>query len=117
MNLLSSRTVSFDDENLVLVDKDDQAIGYKKKNQCHHNNGVLHRAFSILIFNDNNELLLQKRSRNKLLWPLFWSNSCCSHPRQGESLHQATQRRMNEELGFNTALKFIFKIPVHRFGK
>ena len=64
--------VSFDDEKLILVDKNDNVLGYKSKVECHENDGILHRAFSIFIFNNKNQLLLQKRSDQKLLWPLFW---------------------------------------------
>lgn len=105
----SSTIVSFNDENLILVDKDDSVLGYKKKDECHEDGGILHRAFSIFIFNDNRELLLQKRSRDKLLWPLFWSNSCCSHPRQGETVDFAVERRLQEELGIKANVRYVYK--------
>lgn len=101
--------VSFDDEKLILVDKDDNVLGYKSKDECHLGNGDLHRAFSIFIFNENKEILLQKRSEQKQLWPLFWSNSCCSHPRKGEDYKTAIHRRLKEELGIDTALKYLYK--------
>lgn len=72
---MSQNVVSFDDEKLILVDKNDNVLGYKNKNEAHEGNGILHRAFSIFIFNKNNQLLLQKRSDQKLLWPLFWSST------------------------------------------
>lgn len=75
--------VSFDTESLILVDDQDQEIGHQDKLSCHTGNGTLHRAFSLFIFNNAGELLLQQRSANKHLWPLHWSNSCCSHPRRG----------------------------------
>jgi len=106
---MSDNVVSFDDEKLILVDKDDNVLGYKNKNEAHEGNGILHRAFSIFIFNKDNQLLLQKRSDQKLLWPLYWSNSCCSHPRQGEDYETAIHRRLNEELGIDTKLKYLFK--------
>jgi len=106
---MSNNVVSFDDEKLILVDKDDNVLGYKNKNEAHEGNGILHRAFSIFIFNENDQLLLQKRSVQKLLWPLFWSNSCCSHPRQGEDYEKAIHRRLKEELGIDTELKYFFK--------
>ncbi len=101
--------VSFDDEKLILVEPDDTVRGYKDKLACHLGEGDLHRAFSIFIFNDSNELLLQQRSEEKMLWPLIWSNSCCSHPRKGEETDQATHRRLKEELGIDTNLKYLFR--------
>lgn len=101
--------VSFDDEKLILVDSNNEVRGYKDKLACHLGDGDLHRAFSIFIFNDNRELMLQQRSQDKMLWPLIWSNSCCSHPRKGENFEQATHRRLKEELGIDTDLKFLFR--------
>ena len=101
--------VSFDDEPLILVDADDNILGYQDKLSCHFDDGVLHRAFSIFIFNSAGEVMMQKRSDQKMLWPMFWSNSCCSHPRKGESYEIATQRRLKEELGIETELKYLFK--------
>lgn len=101
--------VSFDNEPLILVNPNDEIVGYKQKLECHLGDGILHRAFSIFIFNSNLELLLQKRSDQKMLWPLFWSNSCCSHPRKGETYEEAIHRRLMEELGFDTDLFYIFK--------
>jgi isopentenyl-diphosphate Delta-isomerase len=103
------KQVSFDDEMLILVNPKDEEIGWEDKARCHLGDGILHRAFSIFIFNDNNELLIQKRSDQKLLWPLFWSNSCCSHPRKGEKIESAAQRRLEEELGIKTRLKYLYK--------
>ena len=103
------KTVSFDDELLILVNENDQEIGYKNKVECHQGGGILHRAFSIFIFNEKGEILMQKRSSEKKLWPLFWSNSCCSHPRKGEHIEKSTLRRLEEELGIRTDLKFFFK--------
>ena len=100
-------------EILILVDEEDNEIGYEEKVACHLGEGKLHRAFSIFIFNDKNELLIQKRSDKKMLWGGFWTNSCCSHPRKGESLEEATHRRLKEELGFDCKLKQIFKFPYH----
>ncbi len=101
--------VSFEDEPLVVVDEQDRVLGYLDKASCHNGQGVLHRAFSIFIFDSRGRLLIQKRSPNKRLWPRFWSNSCCSHPRKGESLEQAVHRRLMEELGFDTRLQFVYK--------
>lgn len=105
----NDRIVSFDDEKLIVVDEDDNVLGYKTKSECHEGKGILHRAFSIFIFNDENRLLIQKRSNSKQLWPLYWSNSCCSHPRKGETVEEASYRRLKEELGIETPLTFLFK--------
>ncbi|MBK1649776.1 isopentenyl-diphosphate Delta-isomerase [Rhabdochromatium marinum] len=107
------RRVSFDDEPLILVDADDQIIGYQHKAQAHAGEGTLHRAFSIFLFNPQGQVLLQQRSDSKPLWPLFWSNSCCSHPRRGESYADATHRRLNDELAVDTELEFIYQFEYH----
>ena len=101
--------VSFDSEPLILVDDTDREIGHLGKLDCHAGRGVLHRAFSLFIFNGEDELLLQQRSESKRLWPLYWSNSCCSHPRRGETLTTAIHRRLYEELGMRCPLRFLFK--------
>jgi isopentenyl-diphosphate Delta-isomerase len=98
-----------DSELLILVDPSDREVGFLGKGACHRGSGVLHRAFSLLIFNERGELLLQQRAAAKRLWPLYWSNSCCSHPRQAEPLDLATQRRLQEELGMSCPLRFLFK--------
>lgn len=105
---MSNEQVSFDDEMLIVVDQDDNIIDYKDKITCHLGEAILHRAFSIFIFNDEGQLLLQQRSDQKMLWPLIWSNSCCSHPRKGETLEVATHRRLREELGIDTELQHLF---------
>lgn len=96
-------------ESLILVDEADREVGYMSKARCHEGRGVLHRAFSLLIFNDRGELLLQRRSAAKRLWPHYWSNSCCSHPRRSETMEEATHRRLHEELGLRCPLHFLFK--------
>jgi isopentenyl-diphosphate Delta-isomerase len=96
-------------EQLILVDEQDREIGHLGKADCHAGAGVLHRAFSLFIFNAHDELLVQQRSAGKSLWPNYWSNSCCSHPRSGESMTAAIHRRLLEELGLRCALKFLFK--------
>lgn len=105
----TGRVVSSDSEELILVDETDNELGFLDKKQCHDGEGILHRAFSLFMFNDHGDLLLQKRSARKRLWPLFWSNSCCSHPRRGESMQIATQRRLQEELGIEATLEFVYK--------
>ena len=104
-----NNVVSFDNEKLILVDENDNIIGYENKNTCHQGQGILHRAFSIFIFNDKKELLLQKRSAQKPLWGEYWSNTCCSHPRKGENYENATVRRLKEELGLECPMKFLYK--------
>ncbi len=103
---------AFDDKGadaLILVDERDQSVGYLDKAACHAGRGILHRAFSLLIFNDSGDLLIQQRSPGKRLWPLYWSNSCCSHPRSHETLEIATKRRLREELGIDCPLQYLFK--------
>ncbi|NKC01410.1 MAG: isopentenyl-diphosphate Delta-isomerase [Pseudomonadales bacterium] len=109
MQTLRHDIVSDDSEALILVDSDDNELGALDKSACHDGEGILHRAFSLFIFNDSDELLLQKRAADKRLWPDFWSNSCCSHPRQGEDMAEAVQRRCEQELGFSTDLAFVYK--------
>lgn len=101
--------VAADSETLILVDEADHGVGHLSKVLCHQGRGILHRAFSLLIFNDRGELLLQQRSASKRLWPLYWSNSCCSHPRRAETMEAALRRRLEEELGLRCPLHFLFK--------
>ncbi|MEJ2132645.1 MAG: isopentenyl-diphosphate Delta-isomerase [Gammaproteobacteria bacterium] len=101
--------VSFDSEELILVNENDEEVGHLDKSSCHDGDGVLHRAFSLFIFNRRGELLLQQRSGEKRLWPLYWSNSCCSHPRRGETMEQAIHRRLQQELGVDAELKYLYK--------
>ena len=100
---------ALDSEALILVDESDREVGHLSKSKCHDGQGVLHRAFSLLIFNGEGELLLQQRSATKRLWPRYWSNSCCSHPRRAESMETAIYRRLHEELGLRCPLQFLFK--------
>ncbi len=102
------RSVSSEGEELILVDTDDNEIGYRSKAACHDGSGILHRAFSLFLFNADGELLLQQRAAEKRLWPGFWSNSCCSHPRRGESLPVATMRRLDDELNIAAELEFVY---------
>lgn len=94
---------------LILVDSDDQEIGLMDKTLCHEDQGKLHRAFSIFLFNRSGEVLIQQRATSKPLWGDFWSNTCCSHPRAGESIDSAASRRIEEELGIQAELSFIYK--------
>jgi len=101
--------ISADSESLILVDEADREVGHMSKARCHEGRGLRHRAFSVLIFNGAGELLLQQRAQSKRLWPLYWSNSCCSHPRRGETMESAVHRRLYEELGLRCPLHFLFK--------
>jgi isopentenyl-diphosphate delta-isomerase len=103
------KTVSFDNEPLILVDADDNVTGYETKVNAHLGDGILHRAFSIFLFTDDDRVLLQQRSGTKPLWPLYWSNSCCSHPRKGETYEQAVHRRLREELAVDADLVYLYK--------
>jgi isopentenyl-diphosphate delta-isomerase len=106
----ASRIVSSEAEELILVDADDNEIGFGSKAECHDGSGILHRAFSVFLFNPAGELLLQKRAASKRLWPGYWSNSCCSHPRRGESMQTATERRLEDELNVGAAaLEYVYK--------
>ncbi len=96
-------------EKLITVDDDDQETGQCTRAECHAGDGIRHRAFSIFIFDRAGRVLLQQRSTQKQLWPLFWSNSCCSHPRVGDTTAAAAQRRLTEELGIDAPLTHIYK--------
>jgi isopentenyl-diphosphate Delta-isomerase len=108
-NSAAAFDTSTDTDTLILVDDADREIGHLSKALCHEGRGVLHRAFSLLIFNGRGELLLQQRAPSKRLWPLYWSNSCCSHPRRAETMEAAIRRRLFEELGLSCPLHFLFK--------
>ena len=109
MQSQTNSVVSSESELLILVDRDDRETGSLSKAACHDGDGILHRAFSVFLFNAEGELLLQQRGPGKRLWPLFWTNTCCSHPRQGESMELATERRLQQELGTAAALEFVYK--------
>jgi isopentenyl-diphosphate delta-isomerase len=102
------------EECVILVNEKDQEIGLMPKLEAHQK-AVLHRAFSVFIFNSENELMLQQRASNKYHSPNLWTNTCCSHQRSGESNIQAGTRRLYEEMGFTTTLNeitsFIYKAP------
>ena len=102
-------------EEVILVNEQDQQIGIMEK-MAAHIVPRLHRAFSIFIFNSKGELLLQQRALSKYHSPGLWTNTCCSHPRNGESLEQATARRLREEMGISCDMHevftFIYKAPV-----
>lgn len=102
------------EEYVILVDKNDVQLGIMPKMQAHEL-ALLHRAFSVFIFNDKNELMLQQRALHKYHSPGLWTNTCCSHQREGESNVEAGKRRLMEEMGFVTELEettsFIYKAP------
>ena len=93
-------------QKVILVNRNNRKIGSEEKIKA-HKEGLLHRAFSIFIFNAKGELLLQQRSKNKYHSGCLWSNTVCSHPMIGESYNQAIHRRMREEVGFDCKLKRI----------
>lgn len=99
-------------EEVILVDENDVELGTMEKMEA-HKKGVLHRAFSVFVFNSKGEFLLQQRASSKYHSPLLWTNTCCSHPRKNESLEAAANRRLSEEMGMETQLKhvhhFIYK--------
>lgn len=101
-------------KQIVLVDSQDNVLGYGDKLKCHHNPVPLHRSISVVIFNkDGTEMLIQKRSAHKHTWPLYWTNICCTDVRPRESYKLAATRRLKEEMGFPVPLKeafvFIYK--------
>ena len=94
-------------QEVILVNGQDEQTGVMEKMEAHQK-GLLHRAFSIFIFNSRGEMLLQQRASSKYHSPDLWTNACCSHPQPGESTEQAATRRLREELGFETKLSGIF---------
>lgn len=90
-------------EFVILVDEHDQKIGLMEKMEAHQK-GLLHRAFSVFIFNDKGQFLLQQRAFSKYHSGGLWTNTCCSHPRDGETILEAATRRLQEEMGFTTSL-------------
>lgn len=102
------------EEEVILVNEFDEQIGLMPKLEAHEK-AVLHRAFSVFILNENNEIMLQQRAHQKYHLPLLWTNTCCSHQRNGETNIEAGSRRLFEEMGFKVELKelfhFIYKAP------
>lgn len=100
------------EEFVVLIDREDQPIGLMEKQQAHLA-GLLHRAFSVFVFNSKGELLIHQRAAEKYHSPKLWTNTCCSHPRENETHEQAAHRRLKEEMGFDCAIEekfhFIYK--------
>ncbi len=102
------------EEKVILVNEKDEQIGLMEKIEAHRK-ALLHRAFSVFVFNDRNELMIQQRALTKYHSPGLWTNTCCSHQREGETNIAAGKRRLEEEMGFTTDLKdtisFIYKAP------
>lgn len=102
------------EEQVILVNEHDTPIGLMGKLEAHQK-ALLHRAFSVFILNDKGEIMLQQRAASKYHSPNLWTNTCCSHPRQGETTIEAGKRRLQEEMGFVTELtdilSFIYKAP------
>ncbi len=95
-------------DHVILVDSEDSPIGYMEKSEAHQK-GLLHRAISVFIFNEREEILLQRRALSKYHTPGIWSNTACSHPRKNETTMQAAERRLDEEMGLKTPLIYGFK--------
>jgi isopentenyl-diphosphate delta-isomerase len=93
---------------IIIVNEQDEEIGTGEKLFVHQQ-GLLHRAFSILVFNKNNELLIHQRTSHKYHSGNLWTNTCCGHPNANEEINQAAHRRLGEEMGFDTTLKFLYK--------
>jgi isopentenyl-diphosphate delta-isomerase len=112
--VLLSTIVIMEEEKVILVNELDEPIGLMPKLEAHQK-AILHRAFSVFVLNDQNEIMLQQRAGHKYHSPLLWTNTCCSHQREGETNIGAGTRRLYEEMGFTTDIKelfhFIYKAP------
>lgn len=97
---------------MILVNSSDHPVGSMEKMEAHEK-GLLHRAFSVFVFNSNNELLLHQRAHHKYHSGGLWTNTCCSHPRVGESNSEAAHRRLQEEMGFDCPLTYAFNFTYH----
>jgi len=102
------------EENVILVNENNEQIGVMPKMEAHEK-AILHRAFSVFIMNEKGQIMLQQRAAHKYHSPLLWTNTCCSHQREGETNIEAGKRRLAEEMGFTTELielfSFIYKAP------
>lgn len=97
-------------KKVILVNEKDEPRGLQEVKKAHKGKGILHRGFSVFVFNRKSELLLQQRSKQKFLWPGFWSDTCASHPQEGESPKRSARKRLKEELGFTCKLRSIGKL-------
>ena len=100
-------------EYVVLVDQDDNPIGMEEKVRCHLPDGKLHRAFTALIFDPDGNVLLAKRSKEKMLWPGDWDGTIASHPRETETYMESAERRIPEELGISCSMDYMIKFEYH----
>lgn len=105
--------VSSDSEELILVNLDDEEVGFASKAEAHDGEGVLHRAFSVFLQDADGRILLQRRASGKRLWAGYWANTVCSHPRRGETMDVATERRLQQEIGVEVPLEYRFKFDYH----
>lgn len=107
-------------DHVILVDEQDEALGLHDKVGAHLGSGLLHRAFTTMVFNPDGQLLVAQRAAAKMLWPLWWDSTCASHPRDGETYESAGERRLTEELGFSCSLrladKFTYHVPFEDVG-
>ncbi len=110
---MTKQKEDLEDKKIILVDENDRQTGTAGKMKTHRD-GLLHRCFSILIFNDKNELLLQQRAKNKYHSPGKWANTCCGHPEPGEEIWEAARKRLKEEMGFTCELEesFVFHYKI-----
>ena len=96
--------------NIVIVDEHDDLIGEEERDKCHEGDGILHRGFLVMVFNNMGELLLTRRSEQKRLWPGFWDGTVASHVLRGESYVEASKRRLVEEIGLaEDKVDYLFK--------
>jgi len=101
------------EEFLILVDENDNPIGFEEKVKCHLPKGKLHRAFTVLLFDKDGKLLLTRRSQSKMLWPGDWDGTVASHPRKSETYVSSAERRLPEEIGASCKLDYLFKFEYH----
>jgi isopentenyl-diphosphate delta-isomerase len=101
------------EEYVILVDVNDNPIGFEEKVKCHLPNGKLHRAFTALLFDDMGRLVLTRRAKEKMLWPEDWDGTVASHPREGETYTSSAERRMPEELGVSCKMDYLMKFEYH----
>jgi len=92
-------------EKIRVVDENDNELGLKEKEECHKLNGILHRAITVFIFNNQGHLLITKRSKNKILWPEIWETSCSTHVHENETYGQSAEERIKHELNVSSKLK------------
>lgn len=103
-------------EIIVMVDEHDNELGFEDREVCHDGEGILHRAFMALVIDQDNNIILARRSSSKRLWPMFWDSTVSSHPRKGESYFMAASRRISEELGIEPVsveyiTRFHYQVP------